>query len=348
MAKNDPKSAILKKLTHGITGPVSTDIERMIVQFDKLTAIRRERPFTEAEQLIYDSLKHHVGAQFNAVIKRMQQGMKNGASTSKNQGNKGQGGGGGDWQTGSVQSFWVPIQAIINFVTSLFTTTDSDKPPFNLINLLKLIGVELSDTETRGAEYVGKVESLTTELQNSIEKLRDSVVTGISGAANASMDMVLNAFSLMPGIGTTLLIWRMFQNVLVILGSSLNVQAGIVGAGTGVAATVAAAGGAAAGAAIPVSAKVIGGGMKNKNSNNSNNRISITAGARVLHQSLKRFSGMAARMSSALMTTNSKSNSKTKRVRQWHNMSAYAMKPTFLPVLQLHRPHPILKPVAAA
>jgi len=347
MAKNDPKSAVLKKLTHGITGPVSTDIERMIVQFDKLTAIRRERPFTEAEQLIYDSLKHHVGAQFNAVIKRMQQGMKNGASTSKNQGNKGQGGGGGDWQTGSVQSFWVPIQAIINFVTSLFTP-DSDKPPFSLTKLLQLIGVDLDvDLEEKGDEYVAKVNTLTDKLKESIEKLRESVVTGISGAANASMDMVLNAFSLMPGIGTTLLIWRMFQNVLVILGSSLNVQAGIVGAGTGVEAVAAGVRGTVAAAAAGASPKV-GGGMKNKNSNNSNNRISITAGARVLHQSLKRFSGMAARMSSALMTTNSKSNSKTKRVRQWHNMSAYAMKPTFLPVLQLHRPHPILKPVAAA
>ena len=356
--KIDP--ALLAKLTHGITGPASTDIERMIAHFDGLTAIRRERPLTEAEQRVYNSLKHHVGEQFKSVIKRMQQGMKkNDADTSQINQGQSQVQKGGAWRDGSVQSFWVVVQPIINFVKSLFTSSD-EPPAFTINDLLKMIGIDLDDDPIKkGNEYAAKVDGLTGELKNSIEKLRESVVSGISGAANASMDMVLNAFSMLPGIGTTLLIWRMFQNVLVILGSSLNVQAGTKTAGTAVSAAAAAAGGVAEGGIVQTA--VVGGGMRDKNNhrhrnnnnnNNNNNRISITTGARALHQSLKRFSGMAARMSSAMAITNSNSNSKTKRVRQRHNivsiMSAYALKPATLPVFQLHRPYPILKPVAAA
>jgi hypothetical protein len=379
--KPDSESALLKKLTHGITGPASTDIERMIVHFDKLTTVRRKRPLTEAEQLVYDSLKHHVGAQFDRVIKQMreghqgQQSMKIKDTAAAAQSN-GQSGGTAPatatptgtatatptatptWQNDSVQSFWLPITAIINFVQSMFTKSSDESPPMTIIGLLKMIGViDLENTGNKDEEYAGKVDTLTEKLKGSIEKMRETVVSGISGAANASMDMVLNAFSLMPGIGTTLLIWRMFQNVLVILGSSLNVQAGTAIASSAVSSNI-----KAPGAQQPI---LSGGGIINKknhkhrnnNNNNNNNNNSITAGARALHQSLKRFSGMAARMSSAI--TNS--NSKTKRVRQWNNvasiMSAYALKPATstaaaaaaLPViLQIRSPHPILKPVAAA
>ena len=367
--KPDSESALLKKLTHGITGPASTDIERMIVHFDKLTTVRRKRPLTEAEKLVYDSLKHHVGAQFDRVIKQMREGhqgqqsmkIKDTAAAAQSNGQSGgtpttgtgtaTGTATPTWQNDSVQSFWLPITAIINFVQSMFTKSSDESPPMTIIGLLKMIGViDLENTGNKDEEYAGKVDTLTEKLKGSIEKMRETVVSGISGAANASMDMVLNAFSLMPGIGTTLLIWRMFQNVLVIFGSSLNVQAGTAIASSAVASNIKEA------QTTPLS----GGGIINKKNHkhrNNNNNNSITAGARALHQSLKRFSGMAARMSSAI--TNS--NSKTKRVRQWNNvasiMSAYALKPATstaaaaaaLPIiLQIRSPHPILKPVAAA
>ena len=359
--KHESNPALLEKLMHGITAPASTDIERMIVHFDKLTTVRRKRPLTEAEKLVYDSLKHHVGAQFDRVIKQMreghqgQQSMKIKDTAAAAQSN-GQSGGTvptatPTWQNDSVQSFWLPITAIINFVQSMFTKSSDESPPMTIIGLLKMIGViNLENTGNKDEEYAGKVDTLTDKLKGSIEKMRETVVSGISGAANASMDMVLNAFSLMPGIGTTLLIWRMFQNVLVIFGSSLNVQAGTAIASSAVASNIK--------EAQPTT--LSGGGIINKKNHkhrNNNNNNSITAGARALHQSLKRFSGMAARMSSAI--TNS--NSKTKRVRQWNNvasiMSAYALKPATstaaaaaaLPIiLQIRSPHPILKPVAAA
>jgi hypothetical protein len=350
--KFDP--ALLAKLTHGITGPASTDIERMIAHFDRLTAIRRKRPLTEAEQRVYDSLTHHVGEQFKSVINQMQRGMN--MKSQINQGQRQVQKGGGTWVDGSVQSFWVVVQPIINFVKSIFTTP-SNEPPITINDLLKMIGIDLNEPEKIGDEHADKIKTLTEKLKESIEKLRESVVSGIGGAANASMDMVLNAFSMMPGIGTTLLIWRMFQNVLVIIGSSLNVQAGATSAAasaaaaaTGVAATTAAATATAAAAA----ATKKGGGIRNKNNHKYHNNRSITVGARALHQSLKRFSGMAVRISSAMAIT----NSKTKRVRLRNNiaslMSAYALKPATsatgatLLAVEPRSPHPILKPVAAA
>lgn len=346
--KHESNPALLEKLMHGITAPASTDIERMIVHFDKLVAIRSKRPLTEVEQRTYDSLRRRVGEQFKTVIKLMQKGMNNGANQGQNQK-----GGGDNWGTNSVQSFWVPINGIKNFVESLFTPSPDSSPPLTIIGLLKMFGIDLD----RGGEDVdtSKVDELSDKIKGSIEKLRDSFVSGISGTANASMDMVLNAFSMLPGFGTTLLIWRMFQNVLVILGSSLSMQSGTTSAITAAASAAPITGTGGTGGAK------IGGGRTN---NKRNNSISITAGARALHQSLKRFSGMAARMSSAVMTTTD-SKSKTKRFRRWHNnsmasvMSSYALKPAaaaaaaatllpVLPVLQLQRPHPILKPVAAA
>ena len=358
--KFDP--ALLAKLTHGITGPASTDIERMIAHFDRLTAIRRKRPLTEAEQRVYDSLTHHVGEQFKSVINQMQRGMN--MKSQFNQGQR-QVQKGGTWVDGSVQSFWVVVQPIINFVKSIFTTPSNEPPAITINDLLRMIGIDLSDDPAnKGDEYAAKIETLTGKLKESIEKLRESVVSGIGGAANASMDMVLNAFSMMPGIGTTLLIWRMFQNVLVIIGSSLNVQAGATSATASLSAattaTTAAAAAAATTAAAAAAAKAaaatnkIGGGIRNKNNHKYHNNRSITVGARALHQSLKRFSGMAVRISSAMAIT----NSKTKRVRLRNNiaslMSAYALKPATsatgatLLAVEPHSPHPILKPVAAA
>ena len=363
--KFDP--ALLAKLTHGITGPASTDIERMIAHFDRLTAIRRKRPLTEAEQRVYDSLTHHVGEQFKSVINQMQRGMNMNMKSQFNQGQR-QVQKGGTWVDGSVQSFWVVVQPIINFVKSIFTTPSNEPPAITINDLLRMIGIDLSDDpEKKGDEYAAKIETLTGKLKESIEKLRESVVSGIGGAANASMDMVLNAFSMMPGIGTTLLIWRMFQNVLVIIGSSLNVQAGatsatasLSAATTATTATAAAAAAAAKAAAAKAAAAAAaagpktGGGIRNKNNHKYHNNRSITVGARALHQSLKRFSGMAVRISSAMAIT----NSKTKRVRLRNNiaslMSAYALKPATsatgatLLAVEPHSPHPILKPVAAA
>jgi plasmid maintenance system antidote protein VapI len=70
-----------------------------------------------------------------------------------------------------------------------------------------------------------KMDAATEALRVQAEKIQRLVATGIGGAASASIDMILNAFSMSPVFGTTILVWRMFQNMLMIMGASLSVQA---------------------------------------------------------------------------------------------------------------------------
>ena len=244
-------------------------------------------------------------------------------------------------------------------------------------------------------ENAGKVTQFSDKMNEAIEGMQRTVMNGIGGAATASMDMVLNAFSMLPGLGTTLLIWRMFQNVMVILGASMNVQAGATRTATaaqtvingkagatpaaaaggkeeaipaggadagatpvaGVAAVEGAGGGEAAGGAGGKLAEVGGtpppppavGGQGGGGAMNQNRHHSIINGARALHQSLKRFSGLSARMGS-FATSSNNSNSKTRTNRKHAPInindinplaSSYALKRLFL------FQQPGLKPVAA-
>jgi hypothetical protein len=115
---------------------------------------------------------------------------------------------------------WDGIKAIFNKIISFFTVSVDDKMRelmvyFSVDHLMGMLGNDLT-----------RVKGFGAELESQIKNLQRTVVTGISGAATASIDMILNAFSMMPVIGTTILVWRMFQNMLVIIGATLSVQAG--------------------------------------------------------------------------------------------------------------------------
>jgi hypothetical protein len=138
-----------------------------------------------------------------------------------------------------------------------------------------------------------KLDAAAEKFREHAEKIQRLVASGIGGAASASIDMILNAFSMSPVFGTTILVWRMFQNMLMIMGASLSVQAannsfsntlaGVAGAtgATGATAVTAAVSGAAA-----------GGARKNRNNNNNNdNNVTkrIKTDIRQLSLSLKRY-----------------------------------------------------------
>ena len=115
---------------------------------------------------------------------------------------------------------WQGLKGIWEWIKSFFVGTMDDKMKefmkiFNPAYLMSMIGTTAKD-----------IENVDSKVKGSIEKLQTTVVSGISGAASASIDMVLNAFSMMPAFGTVLLVWRMFQNLLVIMGATLSVQAG--------------------------------------------------------------------------------------------------------------------------
>ena len=110
------------------------------------------------------------------------------------------------------------LKGIWEWIKGLFTGAFSDKfeqlrKEFSADELFKKFGNEPT-----------KIEELTGEFKEQAEKLQRLVATGIGGAASASIDMILNAFSMSPVFGTTILVWRMFQNMLMIMGASLSVQ----------------------------------------------------------------------------------------------------------------------------
>lgn len=111
------------------------------------------------------------------------------------------------------------LKGIWEWIKGLFTGAFSDKfeqlrKQFSADELFKLFGEDLK-----------KMDAATDALRVQAEKIQRLVATGIGGAASASIDMILNAFSMSPVFGTTILVWRMFQNMLMIMGASLSVQA---------------------------------------------------------------------------------------------------------------------------
>jgi hypothetical protein len=316
--------------------------------------------------------------------------------------------GGGRWDEAVqfVAMIGMLIGKMIDWIKAKFAGMADEKTmslleQFQPARLMKMLGVDADDPSS-----AAKVNGMTEQMTEAIQGMQRTVVNGIGGAATASMDMVLNAFSMLPGLGTTLLIWRMFQNVMVILGASMNVHAGTTKTATAAEKTVNSAKGAAAGAAegaaeeaasvtgaaegagakIPggegtgtggvgagekggvagaggvggeggevkppaggVTTPVIAGGMGGGAMRQNRHHHSIIDGARALHQSLKRFSGLSARMGS-FATSNNNSNSKTRTNRKHAPInindinplaSSYALKRLFL------FQQPGLKPVAA-
>jgi plasmid maintenance system antidote protein VapI len=125
------------------------------------------------------------------------------------------------------------------------------------------------------------MDAATEALRVQAEKIQRLVATGIGGAASASIDMILNAFSMSPVFGTTILVWRMFQNMLMIMGASLSVQAAS-NSGATTLATIA----NPKLAAEPPNPPKGGGGKANAN-NNVTKRIKTDI--RQLNRSLKRY-----------------------------------------------------------
>jgi hypothetical protein len=119
-----------------------------------------------------------------------------------------------------IAVLWQSLKGIWEWIKSFFVGTMDDKMKefmkfFSPERLMSMIGKTSKD-----------IENVDSKVKGSIENLQRTVVSGVSGAASASIDMVLNAFSMMPAFGTVLLVWRMFQNLLVIMGATLSVQAG--------------------------------------------------------------------------------------------------------------------------
>ena len=232
-----------KQITHGVSDPVKNKFEETLSYFDKMHAVRSKRALTAEEQSVYDRARKVIIGRFDDMFKRAEpavnarrnmkreHGHNNNNHNNKHTARKSTMHGGGDtpWEMAMKFPIWVwdGLKAMINSILSFFGSVFNEKQKlfmehFSPSRLLKMVGATSSEPD--GA--IVKLDGITAKLGQSIEKLQRTVVGGVSGAATASMDMILNAFSMLPGIGTTLLVWRMFQNLLVIIGASLSVQSG--------------------------------------------------------------------------------------------------------------------------
>jgi hypothetical protein len=228
------------QITHGVSDPVKNKFEETLSYFDKMHAVRSKRALTADEQGVYDRARKVIIARFEDMFKRAEPAVNARRNMKREDGHnhnnkrtarKTSMHGGGDtiWEMAMKFPIWVwdGLKAMINSILSFFGSVFNEKQKlfmehFSPSRLLKMVGATSSEPD--GA--VIKLDGITAKLGQSIEKLQRTVVGGVSGAATASMDMILNAFSMLPGIGTTLLVWRMFQNLLVIIGASLSVQSG--------------------------------------------------------------------------------------------------------------------------
>ena len=334
-----------KRITHGVSDPVKTKFEETLSYFDKMHAVRSNRALTADERGVYDRARKVIIARFEDMFERAEPAVnarrnmkREHGHNNKHTARKSMHGGGETtiWEMALKFPIWVwdglkaMIMGILNFFGSVFSEKQKlFMEQFSPSRLLAMMGT--SEKHPDGAEV--KLDGITAKLGASIERLQRTVVGGVSGAAMASMDMIMNAFSMLPGIGTTLLVWRMFQNLLVIIGASLSVQAGQVDGSNAISRAVNPAtevvlendssgsggsgGGSGAGGEGGVAAEAVdrkritsGGGNANTTATTTNTEtaLRVSRASRALNQSLKRFSGMSARVASLLMKNSKKSN----------------------------------------
>jgi hypothetical protein len=59
-----------------------------------------------------------------------------------------------------------------------------------------------------------------------LQKIERILSNDVRDIASSSVEGIMNALSLIPGIGTTLQLWRLLQNVIVIMSKSVTTMAG--------------------------------------------------------------------------------------------------------------------------
>ena len=70
------------------------------------------------------------------------------------------------------------------------------------------------------------VDKATTAVQEPLKKIEKLLSNDVRDIASSSVEGIMNALSLIPGIGTTLQLWRLLQNVIVIMSKSVTTMAG--------------------------------------------------------------------------------------------------------------------------
>ena len=93
------------------------------------------------------------------------------------------------------------------------------------INLRKAIP-QLSDNSVDMNVLNEMADKVITAVDDPLKRISKILSNDVRDIASSSVEGIMNALSLIPGIGTTLQLWRLLQNVIVIMSKSVTTMAG--------------------------------------------------------------------------------------------------------------------------
>ncbi len=100
------------------------------------------------------------------------------------------------------------------------------------INLKKAIPqlannpTDMNNLTAKAEELEKLAEKATDAIHGPLQKIERILSNDVRDIASSSVEGIMNALSLIPGIGTTLQLWRLLQNVIVIMSKSVTTMAG--------------------------------------------------------------------------------------------------------------------------
>ena len=100
------------------------------------------------------------------------------------------------------------------------------------INLKKAIpqlannSTDMNNITAKSEELNKLAEKATDAIHEPLKKIEKILSNDVRDIASSSVEGIMNALSLIPGIGTTLQLWRLLQNVIVIMSKSVTTMAG--------------------------------------------------------------------------------------------------------------------------
>ena len=100
------------------------------------------------------------------------------------------------------------------------------------INLKKAIpqlannSTDMNNLTAKSEELEKLAEKATDAIHGPLQKIEKILSNDVRDIASSSVEGIMNALSLIPGIGTTLQLWRLLQNVIVIMSKSVTTMAG--------------------------------------------------------------------------------------------------------------------------
>jgi hypothetical protein len=93
------------------------------------------------------------------------------------------------------------------------------------INLKKAIP-QLADNSADMNKLNAMADKVITAVDSPLQRIAKVLSNDVRDIASSSVEGIMNALSLIPGIGTTLQLWRLLQNVIVIMSKSVTTMAG--------------------------------------------------------------------------------------------------------------------------